>query len=559
MNASRARLALAVLTLAALGGLTLLLARAPVVLAAPAHAGKAQALETLHLPDLPREGVFSKAFTKSYHAGVEGACANCHKGAAEHANAMQSGAADPPDPLGEEAQLPGDQRDLPGLSREGRPGQLEGRSPRPAQPQLHELPQRARLQVGAEAAQDAAGPRDLLLLPPGDAGQEPAHLPSSGARGPHDLLELPQPARLHHAQDGLRELGQREVPGGATPRSGGRSSGSTRRCGRTASTATTPTGPTTTRCWWPAAVALPALPPQHPASRHLLQQRSTRRGSCSPRATAPSSTPARTATRASTAATRPRRPISDAEGGAMRRHSCSPPSPAPPWPFPPAQPRTSARRPSPWAAIQRDSDTDSSKFLEYRDIPQGGGAAVPALRGQEGRPPLGSAGRGRHPEGPALLLPLREGAAGSSGGTTRASPTTSATAARACSGPWARTNGGLSNTVQQAYQNAIVAVRPTARSTTTASRASASRLPHLLQPALAPGLDAAPANIDLKLTRGRSNLVAGLHPREGSFELGLTYMHERRSGTRAANGTSFGFGNVVETPEPSATSRRTSA
>ena len=30
----------------------------------------------------------------------------------------------------------------------------------------------------------------------------------------------------------------------------------------------------------------------------------------------------------------------------------------------------------------------------------------------------------------------------------------------------------------------------------------------------------------------------------------MTYTHERRSGTRAANGTSFGFGNVVETPEP---------
>ena len=30
----------------------------------------------------------------------------------------------------------------------------------------------------------------------------------------------------------------------------------------------------------------------------------------------------------------------------------------------------------------------------------------------------------------------------------------------------------------------------------------------------------------------------------------MIYIHERRSGYRAANGTSFGFGNVVETPEP---------
>ena len=65
-----------------------------------------------------------------------------------------------------------------------------------------------------------------------------------------------------------------------------------------------------------------------------------------------------------------------------------------------------------------------------------------------------------------------------------------------------------------------------------------------------PGLDAAPGNVDLKLTRGRSNLSLDFTPGEGSFDLAVTYLHERRSGTRAANGTSFGFGNVVETPEP---------
>jgi hypothetical protein len=39
-------------------------------------------------------------------------------------------------------------------------------------------------------------------------------------------------------------------------------------------------------------------------------------------------------------------------------------------------------------------------------------------------------------------------------------------------------------------------------------------------------------------------------PGERNLKLGVVYMHERRSGYRAANGTSFGFGNVVETPEP---------
>jgi hypothetical protein len=32
--------------------------------------------------------------------------------------------------------------------------------------------------------------------------------------------------------------------------------------------------------------------------------------------------------------------------------------------------------------------------------------------------------------------------------------------------------------------------------------------------------------------------------------VGVTYFHERRSGSRTANGTAFGFNNVVETPEP---------
>ena len=54
-----------------------------------------------------------------------------------------------------------------------------------------------------------------------------------------------------------------------------------------------------------------------------------------------------------------------------------------------AQERTSATARSPSGAQQRDSDTNSSKFLEYRDIPQGGVAALPAFRGQEGRPALG--------------------------------------------------------------------------------------------------------------------------------------------------------------------------
>ena len=44
------------------------------------------------------EAVFSKSFIKSHHAGLEQACASCHKGASEHAAAMQAGTDNPPIP-----------------------------------------------------------------------------------------------------------------------------------------------------------------------------------------------------------------------------------------------------------------------------------------------------------------------------------------------------------------------------------------------------------------------------------------------------------------------------
>ncbi len=41
-----------------------------------------------------------------------------------------------------------------------------------------------------------------------------------------------------------------------------------------------------------------------------------------------------------------------------------------------------------------------------------------------------------------------------------------------------------------------------------------------------------------------------LTPGEGDFDIGVTYFHERRTGTRTNNGTAFGFNNVIETPDP---------
>ncbi len=64
---------------------------------------------------------------------------------------------------------------------------------------------------------------------------------------------------------------------------------------------------------------------------------------------------------------------------------------------------------------------------------------------------------------------------------------------------------------------------------------------------VAPQLAAA-NRIDLALLRERGNVEVGLTPGQ-PLDVRLSYFQERRSGTRAA-GTAFGFGNVVESPEP---------
>jgi MtrB/PioB family decaheme-associated outer membrane protein len=62
-----------------------------------------------------------------------------------------------------------------------------------------------------------------------------------------------------------------------------------------------------------------------------------------------------------------------------------------------------------------------------------------------------------------------------------------------------------------------------------------------------PQLEAAP-EIDLGLQRYRGLVEVGLTP-DRPFDVKISYYQERRTGDRAA-GTSFGFGNVVESPEP---------
>jgi len=94
----------------------------------------------------------------------------------------------------------------------------------------------------------------------------------------------------------------------------------------------------------------------------------------------------------------------------------------------------------------------------------------------------------------------------------------------------------LGSGVQQRYQRAITSVPQ--------STVNFGFLNNLVTPDLATG------NLtDLKLVRGRARVNLDL-TRGKPVDVNLSYFREDRTGSRAAAGASFGFGNVVELPEP---------
>ena len=69
----------------------------PKLVVATEEASKAQPLDVATCQAC-HETALSKPFLKSYHAGLENSCASCHKGAAEHSEAMQAGKEGVPSP-----------------------------------------------------------------------------------------------------------------------------------------------------------------------------------------------------------------------------------------------------------------------------------------------------------------------------------------------------------------------------------------------------------------------------------------------------------------------------
>ena len=98
----------------------------------------------------------------------------------------------------------------------------------------------------------------------------------------------------------------------------------------------------------------------------------------------------------------------------------------------------------------------------------------------------------------------------------------------------------ISDTLQQSFQNATGALFA---NPTTRAQISFPFLSKLVSPSLA-----ATPSIDLKLLRERGRIAFELTP-EKPVKVRLEYVQEHRRGTRAA-GTSFGFGDAVESPEP---------
>jgi len=185
---------------------------------------------------------------------------------------------------------------------------------------------------------------------------------------------------------------------------------------------------------------------------------------------------------------------------------------------------------------QADPDTDSSKFEEYRDVPNGVVIPFFQLLG-EGKwrynlvaeNALRSDGRYRlfvetEPVRVKLdynRIPHRFG----NNARTLLEET----------GPGVLE---ISDTLQRAHQTALeeqFAANPTG--------INFAFLSNLVTPSLA-----AANTIDLALLRERGRAEVDLYPGK-PLDVRLTYFQERRTGNRAA-GTSFGFSNVVETPEP---------
>jgi MtrB/PioB family decaheme-associated outer membrane protein len=197
---------------------------------------------------------------------------------------------------------------------------------------------------------------------------------------------------------------------------------------------------------------------------------------------------------------------------------------------------------------QTDSNTLSSKFLEYREIPDG--VVLPFFRLKGERNGLRYEAFGGNVQQSDQFYGLRLGKESFSvEGSYNRIPHNFGNAGHTLlqqtgEGVWV-----LSDTLQRSFQNTLTTQFDCAGLTTAQCTAKRAQINFaFLSGLVAPSLAAA-NTVDLHLERERGHLSFDLTPK-GPVDVRLTYFRERRVGDRAASGTAFGFGSVVELPEP---------
>lgn len=189
-----------------------------------------------------------------------------------------------------------------------------------------------------------------------------------------------------------------------------------------------------------------------------------------------------------------------------------------------------------FGAQQTDSDTISSKFMEYRDVPNGVLAPYFRFQGRKNGLLYDFLGENVKQTDQRFRIRLREVKWGLEGDYNRI-PHNFGNDGRTILNETAPGVWEVSDTIQNAFQTTLATTPSNARGTYPF-------LLSLVSPSLAAG-----NRVDVKLTRERGNLVFIAKPSD-PVEFRVTYSRERRTGSRAASGTSFGFGNVVELAEP---------
>lgn len=186
--------------------------------------------------------------------------------------------------------------------------------------------------------------------------------------------------------------------------------------------------------------------------------------------------------------------------------------------------------------IQKDVDTISSKFTEYRDVPNGVVVPFFNIRGHRGDLRYSAAGRNVQQGDQQFAFRLNDRKWALDADYNQI-PHRFGNDGRTLLQQTAPGVRELSDTLQRNFQTVLEATNPR-------TLINYAFLNNLVGPSLA-----AANHVDLALERERTRVLFKVTPSE-PLAITVRYLRERRTGDRAAAGTSFGFGNVVETPEP---------